>query len=277
MNNKTIIVTGANGSIGKEIVIKLVKLNYNVIMACRNTQKAEIIKDDILKKTNSNYKNNIYIQELDLSSFSSINNFVKEIIEKKTTINGLINNAAIINREFSTTPEGIENTTMVNYISVAMLSKLIIPLMPIGSSITNVVSITSGLKKIDKDFFNQTEQNYSQLGSYSSSKAALMIFTSSLSELCKDKIYVNAADPGIVDTNIITLNRWFDPIADIFFRPFIKSANKGSTPIVNALLSSDTEYIFKGNKQKPINTKFKNHKLKDWLYLETDKIINTSL
>lgn len=213
MNNKTIIVTGANGSIGKEIVIKLVKLNYNVIMACRNTQKAEIIKDDILKKTNSNYKNNIYIQELDLSSFSSINNFVKEIIEKKTTINGLINNAAIINREFSTTPEGIENTTMVNYISVAMLSKLIIPLMPIGSSITNVVSITSGLKKIDKDFFNQTEQNYSQLGSYSSSKAALMIFTSSLSELCKDKIYVNAADPGIVDTNIITLNRWFDPIS----------------------------------------------------------------
>lgn len=47
---------------------------------------------------------------------------------------------------------------------------------------------------------------------YSNTKLALTLFTLELAERVEDKgITVNAADPGIVSTNIITMHQWFDP------------------------------------------------------------------
>ena len=69
------------------------------------------------------------------------------------------------------------------------------------------------------------------------------------------------ADPGVVNTGIITQHRWYDPLADVFFRPFIKSPEKGSIPLYRAATesveeqpavcsnragSADTVIIFKG-------------------------------
>ena len=47
---------------------------------------------------------------------------------------------------------------------------------------------------------------------------ALTLFTIALSKKVKEKgIIVNAADPGIVSTKLITMHMWFDPLTDIFF------------------------------------------------------------
>ena len=42
-----------------------------------------------------------------------------------------------------------------------------------------------------------------------------------------EKIIVNAVDPGVVDTGIITMHRWFDPIVDWIFRPIIRTPAQG--------------------------------------------------
>lgn len=66
-----------------------------------------------------------------------------------------------------------------------------------------------------------------------------MLFTLELSERLKDKeITVNAADPGIVSTDIITMHQWFDPLTDILFRPFIRTPRQGADTAIGLLLNA---------------------------------------
>lgn len=276
MNRKKIIVTGANGSIGKEIVRQLIEKDCDIIMACRNIDKAINVKNEIINIQKCQ-TDRIEIVKFDASSFDSIKQFADEIKNKKIKVDGLINNAGGTNRNFSVNDRNIETTIMTNYISAFALSKLIAPLMNENSNIVNVISLVSKLRCLKKDIFNRSQKKYSQLGAYADSKVALTVFTSSLSELLEDKIRVNAADPGIVDSGIIRLNRWFDPLADKIFRPLIKTPKKGAVPIVNAVLSGKTEYAFRGKKCKPMKKKFKQHKLKSRLWDETESIVNKNL
>ena len=60
-------------------------------------------------------------------------------------------------------------------------------------------------------------------------------------------LIVNATDPGIVNSNMITMGRWFDPLADMIFRPFCKSPAKGAIPAINAITSGLSGRYFLGN------------------------------
>ncbi|CAG7823788.1 unnamed protein product [Allacma fusca] len=50
VTNQIIIVTGANHGIGKQTALELAKRGAQVLMACRNLEKAEGAKEDILKE-----------------------------------------------------------------------------------------------------------------------------------------------------------------------------------------------------------------------------------
>ncbi len=67
---KTIIITGANFGLGFECTknILLEDSDYFIIMACRNIEKSEKAKIELIGKT----KKNIQVMELNLSSFDSV-------------------------------------------------------------------------------------------------------------------------------------------------------------------------------------------------------------
>lgn len=44
MDGRTVIITGANGGIGKETARELAKRGARVIMACRNVESAQIVR-----------------------------------------------------------------------------------------------------------------------------------------------------------------------------------------------------------------------------------------
>ena len=72
---------------------------------------------------------------------------------------------------------------------------------------------------------------------YSNTKLALWLFIRKLFRLVERKgIWVNAADPGIVSTRIITMDMWFDPLTDVFFRPFIRTPQQGAATAIHLLL-----------------------------------------
>ena len=75
LTGKIIIVTCASDEIGLETAKDILKSNAKVIFPCRNKIKTEAI---INKFPEELKKNSIFIQ-LDLESFKSIVNFVKEI------------------------------------------------------------------------------------------------------------------------------------------------------------------------------------------------------
>ena len=278
MEKSKIIVTGATGSIGLAAVKSLLSKDLPVIMACRNIKKADSQRDNLIKQFPHS---KIDILELDLNSLASIRAFVEEIKNQGFKVDKLLNNAGIICRDFTVNDDGFETTLAVNYLGPLYLSKLMIPLMDDDFNIVNTVSVTRGVSKLDENFFDLDKKRFSQLGTYGKAKYALFLSSLTLSEKIKNGS-VNLTDPGVVDSNMISMHRWFDPLADVLFRPFCKSPEKGAIPAVNALLYKSTDNgqqstdllqrnvkLFSGNRSKVISQKHYDNPLRKWLWEET--------
>lgn len=284
MEKSQVIVTGASGSIGLAAVKSLLSKDMPVIMACRNVKKATSQRDVLIKQFPHS---EIEILELDLNSLSSIKLFSENIKSHGFKVNRLLNNAGIICRDFSVNEDGFETTVAVNYLGPVYLTKLMIPLMEDGFRIVNTVSVTRGVSKLDEHFFDLDKKKFSQLGTYGKSKYALFLSSLTLSENIKNGS-VSLTDPGVVDSNMISMHRWFDPIADVLFRPFCKSPEKGAMPAVNALLwsaensqqtidSNPDVRLFSGDKNKVISRKHYDNPIREWLWKETEAQLGITL
>ena len=177
MNTNWIIITGASGGIGRNLAELLADMDYGVIMACRNMEKASPIFEDV-KYITSNRDMRLF--ELDLSSFESIKNFVRQVDEKGYNVRALVNNAGVISRGFSTTADGFETTVGVNYIGTYLLTRLMMPILKRSeglSRIMNTVSVMAKLGRVEKDFFTPKEEGFRRLRTYACSKLALMMFS----------------------------------------------------------------------------------------------------
>ena len=100
------------------------------------------------------------------------------------------------------------------------------------------------------------------------------MFTFELSEQLREKgISVNAADPGIVSTDIITI----DPLTDIFFRPCIRKPKKGASTAIGLLLDEKeagaTGQLYVNNHRKNLSDKYTNHVQKEQLWEITERAL----
>jgi len=89
---KTVIVTGANTGIGRATGMGLAGQNCHVILACRNKDKGETARTEIIEKTGNK---EIDLLLLDLSSQKSIHEFTHNIIAAYPRLDVLINNAGV--------------------------------------------------------------------------------------------------------------------------------------------------------------------------------------
>ena len=148
-----------------------------------------------------------------------------------------------------------------------------------GSRIVNMVSCTYSVGHITPDFFSRGKPgSFWRIPIYSNTKLALWLFTRELSERVKDSgITVNAADPGIVSTNIIRMDMWFDKLTDWFFRPCIRTPKEGAATAIHLLLDEEvsgvTGQLFASCKPKKVKDKFMNHPQAKQLWEDTEKYI----
>lgn len=234
-----IIVTGATGAIGSHLTMQLVEHGHKFIMACRHTNKAEKIRSNL---PNANL---IKILRLDLASFDSISSFIDDI--KSYKIDVLINNAGCMAKRYTLTEEGYEMNIGVNYFGTVELTSRIIPFMEDGSVIMNVTSIMRYVGSI-KYISCVGSHNFSVAKTYAASKKAITLYTRDLAAtLINRRIAVNCFDPGIVDSNMITMDKWFDGLADLIFRPLITKPAKTAENLVCAIEKRVTGCIFRGN------------------------------
>lgn len=245
------IVTGANGGIGREICLGLAKRGHRVVMACRNLKTAETVRQTLIRESGNSC---VELWHLDLASLNSVRAFAEKLLSDGDRLDLLCNNAGIMCRDFSLTTDGYETMTQVNYLAPYLLTRLLLGSMVKGSAVVNTASCTYRLGKIGDDFFLSDERTYSLFRKYGNSKLAILLFTVELAARCRGMgITVNAVDPGVVNTGIITMHRWFDPLADVFFRPFIRSASKGAQTSLfladNASDSKSSGFFWKDSHQ----------------------------
>jgi len=87
---------------------------------------------------------------------------------------------------------------------------------------------------------------------------------------------VNMADPGIVASNMIDLGHWYDPLADLLFKPFCKRPEKGVQPALRALAATDGPRYYVAQKNREIPRCFLDVALDTRLWEATESIIGAS-
>lgn len=250
MSLNPLIITGATGSMGAVAVSRMAAEGYPVIMACRNLKKGEELRGRILS---SQPDACLELVRLDLESSAGVDEFVKAM--EGLTFSGIFNNAGVISRDFSMTEDGIEHTMAVNFVNPARLTLKLLPQFEQGAHIVNMVSLTTKYAHLDENWKSLGEKEFSQLGTYGRTKLALLYFSIALARHCP-QFHVNVSDPGVVNSNMISMGRWFDPLADIFFRPFISSPEKGVAPALRALHFDGSMQYFVGKGHKDIPSSF---------------------
>ena len=268
MEKVQVIVTGASGSIGSAAVRAMAQRGFSVIMACRNLEKGERVKSEILSFLP---EADLKLMQVDMASLKSVKHFADTLKDSGIRLAGVFNNAGTMNRNFTLSEDGFERTIAVNYIAPYFLTRSLLPLFQPDAHIVNMVSLTCRMAKIDNSFFEKTEKDFSQLGVYGDSKLALLLFTVALSQ--KTEFHVNMADPGVVNSNMISLGRWFDPLADALFRPFCKSPEKGAIPAINALTTDVYGKYFVGENYRNVNQKYMSNPKIEWLWETTEKLL----
>ena len=275
------IITGADGGMGYEITKAVAQQGYHVIMACYCPSKAEEKRQKLIQETGNT---DIEVLGIDLANLSSVRNFADQICQRFSQVNLLMNNAGTMETGRHFTVDGLERTVSVNYVGPYLLTRLLLPLMGQGSRIVNMASCVYCLGRLHfPDFFERGRKgSFWRIPVYSNTKLAITLFTLDLSQRVKAQgITVNAADPGIVDTEIIRMQMFFDPLTDIFFRPFIHTPRQGADTAIHLLLDEDkstqTGTFCRSNRIVSLSDKYLHHPQMHELWSRTEDIVRSYL
>lgn len=226
------IVTGSNSGTGFEATKALARKGAHVIMACRNLEKAEAAKNEILAEF-SNVS--LEIIRLDLADLSSVRKFAEEFNKKYQRLDLLINNAGVMmlpNKE--TTVDGFEKQLATNHFGHFALTGLLLDKL-LSTENSRVVNMSSTAHNFGKMNFNDLnwEKSYNKIWAYGRSKLANLLFTYELNrrlEAAGKKTISTAAHPGWTATNLQRHTGFFR-----FMNSFIAmKPPKGSLSIIRA-------------------------------------------
>lgn len=267
------IVTGATDNMGSIISRRLAEQGKPVLLASRNIVKAQQYAEELRKATKNQ---DIQCLQLDLSSFELVQDFVERLKALDRPVAALVNNAGTLPRQSRMSPNGFEHAIQVNFLSTALLSMLVKPLIVEGGRIIMSTSISRRLVSLPYEF--PAVSHFTQLGAYAQSKLALTLFSIYLSTVFKTShVSVNCVNPGVVKSSMLALNKWMDRIADYFIKPPVDS-EAGVIPTMRALESADTGFIFEGrNKQVKMSSVLNNRDVFIKLCNDTMRILKKYL
>ncbi|CCH54984.1 short chain dehydrogenase [Fibrisoma limi BUZ 3] len=230
------IVTGANSGIGYEVALGLAKKDIEVILACRNGQKADEARAKIIDEYAGARVNCLL---LDTSSLRSVEDFAAQFSAKHQTLDLLINNAGIMMSPYEVTEDGFENQLATNYLGHFALTGRLLPLMTRtpGSRIVTLSSLSYKWAEIQFGDFH-AEKGYSRTKAYGQSKRACLMFAFELQHRLSAAGYDTrsvAAHPGLSKTN---LDQYFPALIRPLGNLFLQPAQQGALSVLYAALDT---------------------------------------
>ncbi len=229
LQEKVFIVTGAGSGIGRSLVKRLIQHGAHIAAVDRNHDSLEKLAAD-LGQTSSR----VSIHTLDISSRIEVERLSKTITDIHGSIDGLINNAGII-QPFVTIKDldygTIERVMNTNFYGSLYMTKTFLPsLLDRPEAYIVNVSSMGGFLPVPGQ------------GIYGASKAAMKLMSESLyAELLDTSVHVSTVFPGATKTNIAD---------SIKFTP-----TTTSQPLKTTMLSPDkaAEIIIRGiEKNQPL-------------------------
>ncbi|PJJ08377.1 NAD(P)-dependent dehydrogenase (short-subunit alcohol dehydrogenase family) [Flavobacterium sp. 1] len=198
---KSVLITGANRSIGLEIAKQLSKKGLCVYLGTRDLEKGEAV----VKELAENGFQNIKVIQIDVTNYDSILSAKNSIEKEQGKLDILINNAGILGtnpQQASDTPiEDIQKVFDTNFFGVIQVTQTFLELLKKSES-PRISNITSGLGSLTLHSDPNWKYYDFKTASYGTSKAALNAYTIALAyELKSLSFKVNAIDPGYTATD----------------------------------------------------------------------------
>jgi NAD(P)-dependent dehydrogenase (short-subunit alcohol dehydrogenase family) len=200
---KIALITGGNRGLGYEIARQLGNKGMTVLLGARDkmlgTEAAEKLKNAGIEA---------YFVSLDITEAESIAAAVKRVEDQFGRLDVLINNAARlpVKPEDQHNPSDISRNLLGEYMNINFMAQVAVtnaflPLIRLSAAgrIVNMSS-TIGSVTLASEPLHQNGPKPARLA-YASAKAAFNMFTVQLAkELVGTRIKVNAADPGLTQT-----------------------------------------------------------------------------
>ena len=216
LENKTIIITGANSGIGKAAAIQLTQLGAHIVMMSRSRERGEKALQEIRTASGSDRLELILV---DIASQQSVREAVAEFLGRHSQLDVLIHNAANFDHRQKTpvvTPDGLENVFATNHVNIVLMTDLLLDTLK-KSTPSRIITVASkGLVTypfLDIEFDNLNgEKKFSMQHAYYQAKQAQVMFTFDLAERLKGSgVTVNCVRVGnvaIPDTRLDHLPSW---------------------------------------------------------------------
>lgn len=244
MTNKVCLVTGANSGIGKETAKTLAGLGAFVVMLCRNEERAERARQEIIDQTGHT---GVEVILADLAHQYDIRQAAKQFREKFEALDVLINNAGIIPSKREETPEGIEKTLAINHLGPFLLTNLLMEQLKNAdrARIINVASEVHRLGALIFDIDNlQLQTRYSPMKAYGLSKLCNIMFTHELAKRLSDTtVTANCLHPGVVSTRLASDASWMMKLFYFIGTPFMRSPKSGAQTSLYLAISDEVSAI----------------------------------
>ena len=224
LKDKIAVVTGSSIGLGKEIVKKFISEGATVIICARDFNKLsqtflEINKDLIDGQT-------LFPLRCDVSKIKDIKNLVSKTIKKFNRIDILVNNAGVYG------PKGLiedidwkewERAVKINLFGVVLMCREVIPYMK-QNKYGKIINLSGG----------GATAPMPQISAYAASKAAVVRFTETIAEECKDfNIDINAIAPGPLNTRLLDeiLNAGPVKVGKDFYMKALKQKQSGGVSL----------------------------------------------
>ncbi|MCJ0903055.1 oxidoreductase [Rhodococcus sp. ARC_M6] len=185
------VVTGANSGLGEVVARALGKAGADVVLACRNTSKADVVAAEI--------GSNAVVRKLDLSDLSS----VREFADATDAVDVLVNNAGVMAVPFNRTVDGFEMQIGTNHLGHFALTGLLKD--KLTDRVVTMSSMMHQLGTIDLDDLNFEHRKYNRWRAYGQSKLANLLFTYELQRRLAasgSTLKALASHPGYAATNL---------------------------------------------------------------------------
>ncbi len=230
---RTAVITGTTRGIGRVTARELAAAGCDVLMLCRDLQRAGEVREQILAQVPGG---SLRIIHCDLASLASVRTCAEAVRASTERISLLINNAGMVSVRHRMSVDGFELTFACNHLGPFLLTQLLLDRMSTDGRIVNIASRAHYRGRLQLQRVADAQARYRPAAAYAQSKLANVMFTFALARrLAGSRLTANCLHPGVVATNL--LPRWLRLVKPLITH--VIDAERGARTSVYLALSDE--------------------------------------
>ncbi len=246
MQDKTVLITGANDGIGRATAERLARKGAHLVLACRSETKAQRTADWLVEATGNEHIDTL---PLDLADLTSVRAACELFLAEHPRLDVLINNAGVYCGSLELSAQGYELQFAVNHLGHFLLTLNLLPAMQCANLCGRVINVSSAMHtKGGIDFGNlrgeQGPKDYDGTRAYAQSKLANILFTKELDRRHGTELTTNCLHPGVVGTSLANKKgKFFTKAIWSMYKPFARSPEAGADTSVYLASSPEVREV----------------------------------